>query len=46
MDKQTLIKAITEQLNGDQDFVLAKGWEDSTIEVLLELYSNLDVDVA
>ena len=45
MDKQTLIKAITEQLNGDQD-VLAKGWEDSTIEVLLELYSNLDVDVA
>jgi len=38
--KAELIKAITEQLNGDQD-VLVIGWEDSTTDELAELYNTL-----
>ena len=43
MTQQELIKAITEQLNGDKD-VLADGWEDSTTDELTELYNILVVD--
>jgi hypothetical protein len=45
MSQQELIKAITEQLNGDKD-VLAAGWEDSTTDELTELYNILVEDAA
>lgn len=38
--RSTMIRKITEQLNGDQD-VLVDGWENSLTEDLLELYNNL-----
>jgi hypothetical protein len=42
--RNTMIRKITEQLNGDQD-VLADGWEHSTTDELTELYNTLVVDV-
>ena len=44
-DRSTMIRKITEQLNGDQD-VLVEGWENLPTEDLIELYSNLVEDVA
>lgn len=43
--RNTMIRCILEQLNGDTD-VLADGWENLPTEDLFELYNNIVVEVA
>lgn len=44
-NRNTMIRRITEQLNGDTD-VLAAGWENLSTEDLFVLYSNIVVEAA